>query len=889
MAAKRKIVTLFVLACLWPYALLAQQIHPTAKGWQELTISDGLSQGMIYDLVQDRKGFIWIATKDGLNRYDGHNFKVFTHDPYNDFSLSDNACSALLIDRRGRLWVGTINKGLNLYDERSGRFFHIAITDPALANANNYEVRLLAEDPDGNIWVSTNAGRPFKIQLPPLLRQDFPKQVDFTKQVAIIPLQVANEQPNHPDAHFSFRASGQGITGQEDGMYQFNWRNPKTLSRYNLITGPTPALFDFYEDIQKGYQFVSTSRQLWAWHRGSLRRIGLAGTDGMGVAIHPLDNNRLLLSTGTFLWLMTPAELFGQDSLNARNAFVAIPNDGFAITKILRDKTGNIWVGTNGYGLRKFNPRVKQFAEYLPRTSLTNLYMDRQGRLYGRIQLAYSQIDRANNRVMPFLNPNLPPPDQRQRNLMQDSRGFFWVSNVNFETHENQLFKFSTDWQLLKKCPLPAGITFGFVGNQTIEDKAGNLWIGAINGKLLHFNLQTERFQVHSYQALLPQSGADVDTHALLPEADSVLWIGTPQGLIKARKTPTALRFSIYKNSIINRQSLSNNLVLSLAHDPYQPDRYLWIGTKGGGLERLDKQMGHFNHFTEAQGLPNKVVYGILTDENKNLWLSTNRGLAQFNPRTFLFRNYTKADGLQDDEFNTLSFLKAPSGELLFGGVNGLTVFQASDLAQSDQKKPKVNIIGLKVNNKPVEVGGPEGILSEGIEYTSALNLAHDQNLLTFEFGVIDYTNSANNRYRYRLDDIDQDWVEAGTNRFANYAQLPPGSYRLQMMGSVDGEHWSKPVTLAVRVHPPFYRTWWAYLLYLLMAAGLVWQFTRAQSQRLLLHQQVAFEQKEANRLVELDALKTQFFTNITHAHPQSTVRPQEAISNRNHLGPDGA
>ncbi|HEX9955614.1 MAG TPA: two-component regulator propeller domain-containing protein, partial [Fibrella sp.] len=164
---------LVYLLVLLPITLFAQP-----KGWQELTISNGLSQGMVFDLKQDRQGFMWVATKDGLNRYDGHNFTVFTHDPYNEFSISDNTCSALLTDHHGRLWVGTLTQGLNLYDARSGRFYHMAISDRDSPNAGNYEARLLAEDPEGNIWVCTDQDKLFKIRLPTSLGSGFPKQAD---------------------------------------------------------------------------------------------------------------------------------------------------------------------------------------------------------------------------------------------------------------------------------------------------------------------------------------------------------------------------------------------------------------------------------------------------------------------------------------------------------------------------------------------------------------------------------------------------------------------------------------------------------------------------------------------------------------------------------------
>ncbi|MVM35438.1 response regulator [Spirosoma sp. HMF4905] len=851
---------LYLLFSLFPFALSAQPTQRTATGWQELTISDGLSQGMIFDLKQDQKGFIWVATKDGLNRYDGHNFKTFTHDPYNPFSLSDNACSALLLDRHNRLWVGTLNKGLNLYDNRTQRFYHITLSDKTKADSNSYEILLLDEDPEGNIWVGTTVGISFKIQLPKSLQGGFPEQADFTRQIHLTPLYLNKGRANRPHFHYSFNENGQALTGLDNEVYTFNWHKPTSPTKLNLFPGDAPNLFDLYKDPQQDFLFVSTIRQIYGWHRGHLKVIPLPKTTIEGALIKPIDKNTLAISTASHLWLLSPSQLFSKDSLIFQDAFVAFPPDVFGVTNVLKDKSGNIWAGTRGYGLRKFNPRVKQFHSYLPKTSLSPLYVDQQGRTYARNLYAYGLVDRVTNRLVPFLDERLPEADRRQRYMIQDRKGFFWVSNVHFQTHEQHLFKFSNTWQLLKKYPLPPGITFGFWGNQTLEDPAGNLWIGATNGKLLQFNPQSETFQVFSYQA-----HSEMETYALLREPDGSFWIGTQQGLIKAQYLSTKPTFSYYKNSTTDRQSLSNDFVLSLANDPAEPTRYLWVGTKGGGLERLDKKTGLFEHFTEVQGLPNKVIYGILPDASGSLWLSTNRGLSQFNPKTNQFRNYTRADGLQDDEFNTSSFFKTTSGELLFGGVNGLNTFRPSELSAADHQAPMVNIIGFRVNNKPVEAGGTDGLLTQGIEYTQQLDLSHDQNLLTFEFGVMDYTNSANNRYRYRLKGIDQDWVEAGTNRFANYAQLPDGRYTLQMIGSVDGQHWSKPLELQIRVHPPFYRSWWAYLIYLLVLVLVGWQLYQFQTQRLLLQQQIAFKQQEANRLSELDALKTQFFTNISH------------------------
>lgn len=858
---------LCLVFCLQSFFSFAQ-----LKGWQEITISEGLSQGMIYDLKQDHKGFIWAATKDGLNRYDGYNFTVFTHNAYNKYSLSSNACSTLLVDRHGRLWIGTLNRGLNLYDERTQRFYPIDMSDPASPDAGNYEISLLAEDPEGNIWVGTSQNKLVKITLSDSLQNGFPPQADATPQVRFsrfsFPLHGVSS--GSAPTRISFHGNGQAVVSAARELYTLNWRKPQPAS-YSPIKrfGSLATLFKATPDGQQpNYWFGFSADTLVGWQQTRRKVIRMPPTKNVNVYLDKIDNHTVAVATSDFLWLLSPAQLYAQDSLSARNAFAVMPPNLFAVTKLLIDRTGNIWVGTAGYGLRKFSPRIKQFKAYLPNISLSYLFQDKQGQTYVRSQFDFGRLDHSTNRWVPFLLKSGLTLADRPAYIIQDHKGFFWASIANDQADPptHRLVKFSTNWQQLKSYLLPPGIAFGLYGSQTREDNAGHLWIGAMNGKLLKFDPATETFTVFSYQRLLPRQAAEIETYSLYFDGAGTGWIGTQSGLIRVDHPQSTPSFAIYKNDNTKPESLSNDFVSSTIDDPDRPDNYLWISTKGGGLDRLDKQTGQFRHFTEAQGLPNKVVYGILTDEFKNLWMSTNRGLAQFNPRTFRFRKYTKADGLQDDEFNTGSFLKTVSGELLFGGVNGLTAFQPRDVVTTAAgSAPQVHIIGLKINNEAVAVGAANGILPESIEDTRQLNLSHTQNLLTLEFALMDYANSAKNQYRYRLAGIDQSWVEAGTNRFANYAQLPNGTYTFELEGSANGEIWSKAVQLTIRIYPPYYRTWWAYLLYFFVLLLVGWQLYQFQKQRWLLQQQVTLEQKEASRLAELDALKTQFFTNISH------------------------
>ena len=852
-----RFVALFLLL---PYLLLAQ-----ATGWQALTISDGLSQGMIFDLTQDRSGFIWVTTKDGLNRYDGHTFRVFTHDPDNPYSLSDNSCTALLLDRQGRLWIGTLSHGLNLYDERTERFYHVDIADQGAPHAGNYEIQVLREDPDGSIWAGTNQGRLFRLTLPTALKTGFPNRPDFTSQVQQQSMTTRHLDANGYARAIDFRPNGQGVAVTPTGLFAFNWRTP-TRAVPLLLAGKTRfTSFALMPAPRTDTWFAATPQWILAHSPGGQHVVRLPHTTDSSINLIALDARTVAVVTNAYLWLLSPDELMQRDSLTPANALTTMPPNVYGVTNLLRARSGNIWVGTSGYGLRRFNPRVRQFRLQVAGKSLGYLLEDQRGRRYVRHELAYQAIDPSTGQLRPFLSSSLPPPDHRQRYMMQDKRGYFWVSNVNFITHAEHLLQFSPDWQLLHRYALPIRQAFGFMGNQTIEDRDGQLWIGATDGRLLRFDPATETFRVYSYRHLLPPGGATIETYTLYFDHAGVLWAGTQQGLIRITNPLTNPTFTVFRSGATRHQRLSNDFVSGVIDDPVQPTRYLWVSTKGGGLNRYDRLTGLFRHVTEAQGLPNRVVYGLLADGQNYLWMSTNRGLAQLNPRTFQIRQFTKSDGLQDDEFNTGSLLKTATGELLFGGINGLTAFRPAHVTGHSGSHPRVRIIGLRINNEPIGIGQPDGVLIQAIDHTRHIDLRHDQNLVTLDFSLMDFTNSAGNRYRYRLAGLDKDWVDAGNQRFANYAHLPDGRYTFYLVGSADGQIWSPPVQLSIRVKPPLYRSWWAYLAYALLLAGLVWQLYRFQTQRLLLQQQVAFEQQEASRLAELDALKTRFFANISH------------------------
>ncbi len=832
------------------YLLLSDESYAQSSPWQSISIADGLSQGMVYDLMQDKEGFIWAATKDGLNRYDGYNFKVYTHDPYNPYSISGNTCTALLQDTKGRIWIGTEKDGLNLFDTRTQKFYHARIADKNQTNAGNYSILNIKEDTSGNIWIITDASdKIYSIAYTTRV----PEQADLS---SLIQRAVFTSKPVQflSDGHFLRSQFSYSLYRQHSGHPSAN----------TILTAVGRVGQPIMQD-KKGRFWIFRDNMIECWDKTGVKQIHTFLEKS--VIPNLLSDGNIAIANKENLWIVEPDNLLKLAVLDTKSAFAAIPN-GRTITRIIQDNSGNLWLGTGGFGLLRFNPLTRQFRSFLPNYSPSMLRQDQQGRIYvhGNYNPMYQyfQLNTNENTLKPL------PIKIADRNfvhhyLLQDKQGNFWMIYSGVGKFERFLAKYSKDWQFIKEYPIPqAELIRGNYKFKILEDEKGNIWLGMTDGQLWKFNPANEVFTGFSFKNLLPEKGSTVEIFAMYQDINHILWVGTQKGLIKIKDLQGKLQYTIYKNNISDRQSQSNDFVSGVIDDPQQPDKYLWISTKGGGLERLDKQNNTFEHFTEKQGLPNKVVYGVLVGDDKNLWLSTNRGISRLNPKTLIFSNFNKSDGLQEDEFNTDSYFKAATGELLFGGINGVSIFRASEI-NSTKSVPEVKLIGLKINNKIVEPTDENGIINNSVEYLQKLDLAHDENLLTLEFGLMDYTNSIKNRYRYQLKGIDKDWVDAGTTRFANYAQLPSGSYTFRVMGTTNGEVWSKPIELNIRVNPPFYATWWAYLVYFLIIAYVAYRFYQNQLNRVRLQTQLLYKGKEAERLTELDTLKTQFFTNISH------------------------
>ncbi len=822
---------------------------------ESITIQDGLSQGMIYDLHQDQEGFIWIATKDGLNRYDGRKFKHFNHDPFDPHSISGNTVQNIEEDGEGRLWIGTENKGINLFDKTTELFFNITRQEASQKGLTSLSVKDIVESPDGSMWIGTDFGLnqlKWIKQAPEILTEDFDfeEHIDlqhffFKKGEDDFPPNIISNLMISSKKEIWLSNFGQNLRLDLDG----NLLEDVIVDTQYQYSGNCKLL----EDLSGGI-WISQPGGLYNDQKGFWEKILVPKKSANDLGRITLDANGNVfgLSTHQLLWKSTTEPT---DSLTVWLDFEE--GEHIKRTEIMIDQSSNIWIGTGGYGIRKYNPNKKHFQHYLEGKSLQRIFQDKEDRIW----ILLLEEETYSAKILNEQTNQLEEHDKFKNfimDLIQMKDGSFW----GLGAYQSNI-KGSKIVEFIEGQPAINYMFKNEVNNgKLVEDHDGNLLKTDSNGKLVKFSPQSKKIQTFSFNHLVPNTDQSV---ALIEDANKHIWIGTAHGLIRGIPQGDSIYFVLFQNDPKDASSLNNNFVLSLHDDPDTPKKRLWIGTKGGGLNLLNKETGRIEHFSTKAGLPNNVIYGILVDGEKHLWMSTNRGLSKFNPREKTFENYTVTDGLQDNEFNTLSYAKGNDGRLFFGGINGLTAFYPEDL-EASEFKPPVCITSLKINNELIHHKDSSKVLQFPIEQTESITLKHFQNLLSFEFAALDYTNSEKNQYQHFFEGVDPDWVFTGNDNTANYANLAPGEYTFYVKGSNSSGIWNEePTALKVTILPPWWKSNLAYALYFFALLGGIYAIYRFQINRVKLQNQLAFEQKEAERLTELDRIKTNFFSNITH------------------------
>ncbi len=845
--------------CLFSIAFqsLAQKQWSALK-FRRYGVDQGLTVTTAFSIVQDAKGFLWVSTIDGLMRYDGYHFIAYKNNYNDSTSISDNTLTMLLVGKGNKLWAGTYSGGLNCLDIATGKFKRYQNIPGNKNSLTNNRVWAVCEQ-ENIVWAGTENGL---------------NAIDLT--------------------------SGKITT------YFNDVKDPKSLCNNNILSlmidkfgrlwigtvgGLSRAVMDKNGKIKEfvNYKndpsdpFSLSANIVMSMFCNKNKSVFIGTNDGL-CRYNPAKDNFISTRFGPKLDTMAGQVYSYLNSYGVN-----------AIRSIYEDRFHNLWLSTDK-GLKIYNPVTKEFICHnsdngnptsLSADLLSGIFEDRSGNVWiGTIIGGLNKADLKPQKFKLVQTQNGNPyhlSKNNVRSICKDSKGTLWIGA--FEGGVNRLEKGSENFVVLKGTE-----------NQNIwaiyEDRKGNMWFGSSDG-VYRYNRNTEKFDRFSHSPTgnsisnniirrftedskgflwiategglnrfdpvkeewlclrhdnSKQNSLSNNTVWCMRETWGAMWVGTDNGLNKivydSAKKEYAFKHYFPKKD--DSTSISNKAVRSLCIDK---DSTFWIGTSNG-LNKFDPTKEIFTRYNEENGLSNSYIYGVVGDNDHHLWISTNNGVSRFHTITQKFNNYDKLDGLQNNEFNTGAYFGTEEGELFFGGPDGFNFFYADSL-QENRSRPDIVISSIKLFGEELKNEKQPFEISE-------IKLAYNQNVISFEFSSMDFTQPEKNNYSYILEGFDKGWVNSGGRRFVNYTNLDPGEYTFKVRASnADGTWNNDGVSIKLSIVPPFWKTLWFRISALLIIGLIVFgsyrqrvrRFTKVQT---MLEQQVSLKTKELRKEKEI-------------------------------------
>jgi ligand-binding sensor domain-containing protein/signal transduction histidine kinase len=791
------------------------QICNCVLRFDHISIEQGLSQSSVKVIHQDRRGFLWFGTEDGLNRYDGYNVKIYKPDPDVLNSLSDRWITSIVEDQDGYLWIGT-RLGLNRYDPHTEEFIHYLHDEAKPASLIDNHINVLYIDKNDDLWIGTTSGLDLLERSSGTFRHYF---YSASKQEDLGGKSITALYEDSRGRFWVGTAAG--------GLNRFDPSNNSLVAYQNSPDDSSTISSNHVTAIMEDKSsvlWVGTSEGLNRFHPASVTFERFLHDDKNDHTITSDQIRALYVDITGNLWIATS---MGLDRLNEEQFIHYRHDPTFSkslseddVLSIYEDRAGILWVGTWGGGVNKYDRRRDYFAYYRSdpqnRNSLSDnvilsIYPDSDGNAWvGTAAEGLNRLTRSTGQVIQYRNdPERPSSIASDTifSMQEDQDGFLWIGTANgLERFGRNSFSFE---HYQRDPENPASLSANRV-YKVYVDNQNNLWLGTSAG-LDRFNRETETFIHYQPESGNPNSLSGSGVNSIFEDRQGNLWVGTwERGLNKF--DPRTEEFKRYRHDALNKESISSDVILSIHQDA---KGRVWIGTGGGGLNLYHPETDTFTYYLEKDGLPNGVVYGILEDSQGYLWMSTNFGVSRFDPETETFRNFDAGDGLQSNEFNSGAYAKGRGGELYFGGINGLTVFYPLSIDDS-LYLPQVALTSLTQADNPI-------VTDTSVETTQNITLTWPQNSFEFEFAALSYNQPNKNQYAYILEGFDSNWHFIGTKRDGRYTNLPGGEYTLLLKASNSDGVWNEtPVRINVTVIPPFWQTTWFRVLLTVSAIVIV-------------------------------------------------------------------
>ncbi len=790
-----------------------------------LTARSGLPQGYVTAMLQDRRGFIWFATRDGLCRYDGVRFRVFTHDPLQAYSLAFSSLSGLREDQTGHIWIRTENNHIDRFDPATEQAVHVSRSPGFRQALGNDQLVGLAPGRAGQVWVATQTNGFFQLD---------PAGAVTHRHWAAPPAPGRTTPPIVIRALLTDR-NGQLWLATRMGLFRYDPVRKK-FTAYRIAEGlPQNDVMALHQRENGDLLLGFPGR--FAVFKPALGRVSRVVT----VPDQPLAVP--LFATGT-----DGVDHVNQNRFIDQTGLTSLPPDPklsrFQALSLLIDRSNVRWMGLDGDGVIKTDLTQRPFTAH---PYVINFQTD-----------WLTQYLNAPADAIPATIRQQRPDAIR---YLFDRQRVLWLTSA-----ATPPYRYEAGTKTFTAVA-PAGIKSRWLPNGNFrftsiaKGPAGEFWglLGPDNRAVARYNPTVRTFT--TFPLPLPPNHP-YKIVAMTVDGGRIYLATQSHGLLRADLSTQKL--TRWRAQATNPIALPNDGLLCLAQDPTQYN-HLWIGTFGSGLCRLDKLTGQIRRFDEADGLPNNVVYAVRPNGQGHLWLSTNRGLCRFDSRTYDIRNYTTDDGLPSEEFNRYHDVALPDGRLIFGGTGGYTLFNPANVSD-DADKPTVALTALRINNQPVTPLAPDSPLTRTIDQTSELRLRHDQNFISFDFAALQFNKNGKNQYRYKLTGLDRDWIYSTNRNTATYTNLPPGTYTFVVNASNTSGVWSPAIrSVTLIIESPYWATWWACAAYVLLGLAGIALFLRIRLNRIQLQSRIQLREQESMQLKQLDTVKSRFFANITH------------------------
>ncbi len=819
MSSVKYITFVFVLLA---FQQLGAQIHHLR--FQSYNTKDGLSQTHVLCIYQDSKGYLWFGTYNGLNRFDGKNFKVYQLSKSNSNTISGNWIKNITEDRDGNLWVSTYTSGVNKIDMRTQKIFRYqykADDKNALPSNETYQIHV---DDKGLVWIATARG---------LCRYN-EKKKNFITYTSNLESEVTGDanivyaihEIDEDTLWLGTDADELILFSRSSGLFSsFSYKKPAinttgnfakvvaSDSRDNLWVGAiNHGLFridtrerkSHYYNVGKG-KFQPSSRNVRSIFVDEKDNIWV-GTDGGGLNIF----NRY--DSSFIKYEFKQYRKYGLTS-------------GNGIYSIFKDKDGRIWMGLYNGGICYYDPQSYKFDTYyhdiydntsISENAILSLFQDSKGRIWvGTDGGGLNHFDKDRGTFKRYMHD---PNDKRSiasnviTAIQEDNEG-----NLLLGTWNEGFMIYSPETGLKKQYRSIPGDTTGLPHDDVwsiVKDNNGDFWIGTLKGGIAMYDPESDTFEQFGPASNRKSKPLHYDIRTMFVDKDGIIWAGTLRTGV-TYFNPSDKEFKYILHNPDNENSLSKNDVRSIYRDH---KGNMWFGTNGGGLNKYYKSTGKFELYTVNNNLPGDAIHGIQEDRSGNLWISTTNGICRFNPVSKDVRNYGISDGLQGNDFKYNSSLKTHDGYLLFGGIDGLSVFHPDSVIENT-KKPEIVFTDFRLNNESVIIGGKDSPLQQHVDYVDEVVLTYNQKSFSIEFAALNYTAPDQNQYAYKLEEFDEDWQYSGNHNVATYTNLDPGEYTFRVIASNNDNVWNKEGrTLTIIVLKPFWMKWWFISILILFA-----------------------------------------------------------------------